>query len=561
MDEATANAVLSLQLDDLNRLLDSPGTGNSKSVPSDYRLVLTVYRDELLGRLSILHDRRMGRSIANAVVADQGTLTTVRNLENDAIRDQAAACRFDEQLNGEFGENTRKIANANRPASFIDLTDNLNDSGMDRFTRINSLQPGVVNLITWAKSRRKSNPVPSWGTQGLTPASNTLESQHQPEEGNIKPFGQDQRRTESSLKRKAVDGDDSTDERVAKVTKLDHAHLSSGPQKRIADADTVLDNERSVKRVRDHGSFTGLEDPILGVKKACACCNDSVHYFAAVYAPCGHDYCRKPPLLKCKTIWLANLKTVIILGLGNSTKAIVKNALGTFLISFTNAMTVWYGPVHIADITASDTMDLTKINMIGGLLFTFWRFGEIVTLIPTLGMLVPLTLSPLHRQLLTSIQAYFVHQFESQNLLTPNSVLVLFIVSVLAAAWAIVTVFRRKSTRDSANFVSLIDLAFVGAFIAGVYELRYIANADCTNFSANSHFSITVNNNGVSGSSPFRLNTDKNCAMLKASFAFGIMNCIFFFITSFLLLFMHRKRDDRNVEVKETYRRRSHDSR
>lgn len=61
--------------------------------------------------------------------------------------------------------------------------------------------------------------------------------------------------------------------------------------------------------------------------------------------------------------------------------------------------------------------------MIGGLLFTFWRFGEIVTLIPTLGMLVPLTLSPLHRQLLTSIQAYFVHQFESQNLLTPNSVL------------------------------------------------------------------------------------------------------------------------------------------
>ncbi|KAL8939256.1 MAG: hypothetical protein Q9216_003458 [Gyalolechia sp. 2 TL-2023] len=182
--------------------------------------------------------------------------------------------------------------------------------------------------------------------------------------------------------------------------------------------------------------------------------------------------------------------------------------------------------------------------MIGGLLFSFWRFAEIVTLIPTLGML-----------------AYFVHQFESQNLLTPNSVLVLFIVSVLAAAWAIVTVFRRKSTRDSAIFVSLIDLAFVGAFIAGVYELRYIANANCTNFSADSHFSITVNNDGVSGTSPFRLNTDKNCAMLKASFAFGIMNCIFFAITSFLLLFMHRKRDDRNVEVKETYRRRSHDSR
>ncbi|KAI4208101.1 MAG: hypothetical protein LQ348_000349 [Seirophora lacunosa] len=182
--------------------------------------------------------------------------------------------------------------------------------------------------------------------------------------------------------------------------------------------------------------------------------------------------------------------------------------------------------------------------MIGGLLFSFWRFLEIITLIPTLGML-----------------AYFVHQFESQNFLTPDSVLVLFIVSVLAAAWAIATVLRRKSTRDSALFVSFIDLCFIGAFIAGVYELRYIANADCTNFSADGRFSLTIDNNGVTGDSPFQFNTDKNCAMLKASFAFGIMNCIFFAITSFLLLFMHRKRDDKEVVVKETYRRRSHDSR
>ncbi|KAI4246534.1 MAG: hypothetical protein L6R40_001897 [Gallowayella cf. fulva] len=183
--------------------------------------------------------------------------------------------------------------------------------------------------------------------------------------------------------------------------------------------------------------------------------------------------------------------------------------------------------------------------MIGGLLFTFWRFFEIVTLIPTLGML-----------------AYFVHQFEKQNLLTPNYVLVLFIVSVLAAAWAILTVFRRRSTRDSAIFVSFIDLCFIGAFIAGVYELRDIANASCSNFSADNHFSLTVDKNGISGSSPFHLNINKHCAMLKACFAFGIMNCIFFAITAFLLLFMHRTRkDDRDVVVKETYRRRSHDSR
>ncbi|KAL8999265.1 MAG: hypothetical protein Q9169_001810 [Polycauliona sp. 2 TL-2023] len=184
--------------------------------------------------------------------------------------------------------------------------------------------------------------------------------------------------------------------------------------------------------------------------------------------------------------------------------------------------------------------------MIGGLLFSFWRFMEIITLIPTLGML-----------------AYFVHQYQQSNLLTPNDILVLFIVSVLAAAWAILTVLRRKSTRDSAIFVSFIDLCFVGAFIAGVYELRNIANADCTNFSADSRFSVTINNDGIDGDAPsVGSDTNKECAMRKASFAFGIMNCIFFAITAFLLLFMHRTRkDDREVVTKESYRRRSHDSR
>lgn len=137
---------------------------------------------------------------------------------------------------------------------------------------------------------------------------------------------------------------------------------------------------------------------------------------------------------------------------------------------------------------------------------------------------------------------------------------VLFITSVLAAAWTIATLLRRKSTRRSAIFVSFIDLCFVGALIAGVYELRGITKADCANFQKSEGFYITLNNDGFSGNSPFSFTLNKSCAMLKAAFAFGIMNIIFFFITSFLLLFMHR-RDDKEVVVKETYRRRSHDSR
>ena len=47
--------------------------------------------------------------------------------------------------------------------------------------------------------------------------------------------------------------------------------------------------------------------------------------------------------------------------------------------------------------------------------------------------------------------------------------------------------------------------------------------------------------------------------MLKASFAFGIMNCILFAVTAFFLMFMHRQ--EKEVVVKETYRRSSHGSR
>jgi len=92
--------------------------------------------------------------------------------------------------------------------------------------------------------------------------------------------------------------------------------------------------------------------------------------------------------------------------------------------------------------------------MLFGMFFAFWRFMEIITLIPTLGML-----------------AYFVHIYDSHNALTPDYILVLFIVSVLAAAWAIATLFTYHRARSNALFVSFIDLCFVGALIAGVYEL------------------------------------------------------------------------------------------
>lgn len=54
--------------------------------------------------------------------------------------------------------------------------------------------------------------------------------------------------------------------------------------------------------------------------------------------------------------------------------------------------------------------------------------------------------------------AYFVNGYVNDNVLTPNYILVLFIVSVLALAWAIFTLFLYHRSSANAKFVALIDL-------------------------------------------------------------------------------------------------------
>ncbi|RVX68502.1 hypothetical protein B0A52_07926 [Exophiala mesophila] len=182
--------------------------------------------------------------------------------------------------------------------------------------------------------------------------------------------------------------------------------------------------------------------------------------------------------------------------------------------------------------------------MIGGFLFTTTRIFEIVTLIPIIGML-----------------SWFVNGFNQNNQLTPNFILVLFIVSILACAWALATLLRFSSTRRNALFVAFIDLCFVGALIAGVYYLRGISGANCSSFSSGSIY-IDLGPFGYYGrssGSSWAVNVNKNCAMLKASFALAIINIILFFWTFILALFLHRHH--RTVYTKEVRRTSRHSSR
>jgi hypothetical protein len=171
-----------------------------------------------------------------------------------------------------------------------------------------------------------------------------------------------------------------------------------------------------------------------------------------------------------------------------------------------------------------------------GFSFGFWRVCQIITLIPIVGML-----------------SYFVHGFTEANQLTPNNTLVLFIVSVLALAWTVGTLFLYSRARHSAKFVAFVDLLFFGALIAGVYYMRGIGNANCSRFQRDSFSGsigvFSVNVNGVS------IHTNKTCAMYKASWAFAIMNIIFFALTFFFALLVHRnhKNKDERVVKRETH--------
>ncbi|KAF3386753.1 hypothetical protein F1880_000756 [Penicillium rolfsii] len=183
--------------------------------------------------------------------------------------------------------------------------------------------------------------------------------------------------------------------------------------------------------------------------------------------------------------------------------------------------------------------------MIGSIFFIFNRLVEITFLIPIIG-----------------IMAYFVDGYLKANMLTPPYILVLFIVSVIAAFWCIDTLIRFSAAKRSAFFVSFIDLCFFGAFIAGVYELRFIANADCSHWDGGSVW-VSLGPFGEYGrqvNNPLSFQVNKTCAMLKTTFALGIMEVVFFFWTAFLALFIHSRQ--REVVVKETtVRRRSHSSR
>lgn len=151
--------------------------------------------------------------------------------------------------------------------------------------------------------------------------------------------------------------------------------------------------------------------------------------------------------------------------------------------------------------------------------------------------------------------SWFVDKFVSANILTPTSILILFIVSVLALAWAIFTLFSYHRSSANAFFVAVIDIAIVGALIAGIYYLRNIRHASCSDSPSRSR--LWTNQLGGNFNS-LQWSPEKPCNMLKAVWAFAIMNTVFFTTTA-VAAWSHG--DHFSAAEERRYRKRHHSSR
>lgn len=94
MDLETANLILSLQLGDLEELCASSKDKNRDGELSDTQFALFLLEQNLKAAQSVVSDRRMTQSIANAVQADGELISNVVNEEELACGDHTLAHRL-----------------------------------------------------------------------------------------------------------------------------------------------------------------------------------------------------------------------------------------------------------------------------------------------------------------------------------------------------------------------------------------------------------------------------------------------------------------------------------
>ena len=96
IDEASAELILQLQLTELEYLKDGRSGKQKEGTQDDGELAANLFEDNLQAIRMLIADRRMTKSIADAVQADGALLTRSKFEEETARKDHA----FTHRLNG-----------------------------------------------------------------------------------------------------------------------------------------------------------------------------------------------------------------------------------------------------------------------------------------------------------------------------------------------------------------------------------------------------------------------------------------------------------------------------
>lgn len=163
---------------------------------------------------------------------------------------------------------------------------------------------------------------------------------------------------------------------------------------------------------------------------------------------------------------------------------------------------------------------------ISKLLFPIIRTFQLITLIPIWGML-----------------AWFVHQYSRNDQSTPAEILVLFIAALAGTAWGLVSFFQFHHSIGLSILVFVMDLIILGGLIAGVVLLRDVSDQDCTAVSVPIRISWGDNSWSMNNGNGWDISFKKSCMMLKSAWALGIVNCVLWFISALLALFIYRRNE------------------
>ncbi|PUU81931.1 hypothetical protein B9Z19DRAFT_969928 [Tuber borchii] len=177
-----------------------------------------------------------------------------------------------------------------------------------------------------------------------------------------------------------------------------------------------------------------------------------------------------------------------------------------------------------------------------------FRVLEVLTLIPCWAILAAL-----------------ISVYNKNGVAPPSGIVCLFIVALLASIWSFCVLITAMRARNTALWMTIFDIGFFAALIAGVVLLSNIASVQCVMAPVTGAI-ITSDGEKIwpSGVNFNDWNTrvwsnNHNCSLAKAAWGLGITNIILFFITALLAATVYRNNEEEDQMVEKVYTTRAAD--